>query len=82
VATAVAEPRSPEAVRREIQSEREQLAAAVAELRDRVGETTDVNARLRGRAAVLAPAAFAAGFVVAGGVGASMRLLARRSRER
>jgi hypothetical protein len=78
----VSENRTPEAVRKEIQAERERLAAAVADLRDQVGAATDVNARLGARSRVLAPAAFAGGFVVAGGIGASMRLLARRSRER
>jgi hypothetical protein len=78
----VAENRTPEAVRQEIQAERERLAAAVVDLRNQVGAATDVNARIRARSRVLAPAAFAGGFLVGGGVGASMRLLARRSRER
>jgi hypothetical protein len=78
----MAETRSPELVRSEIEVERARLAEAVDELRERLGDATDMNARLGSRLRLLGPAAFAAGFVVAGGVGASMRMLARRSRER
>ena len=78
----MADTRTPEVVRDEIDMERRRLAAAVADLRDQVGAATDVNARLRARSRLLAPTAFAGGFVVAGGIGASMRYLARRGRER
>jgi hypothetical protein len=74
--------RTPELVRRDIEAERERLAAAVEQLRQGFGEVTDVGARLRGRLPVAAAGAFGAGFVLAGGIGATMRLLARRSRER
>lgn len=67
------EPRKPEAVRREIESEREQLAHAVDSLRD--------AAKIQVNAPVLAAAALGAGFVLAGGIGATMRLVFRRSRE-
>jgi hypothetical protein len=77
----VPETRSPEVVKQEIAAERAQLAAAVGQLRDRLGEATDVSALVGSRVRTLAPAAFAAGFVVSGGIGATMRLLARRSRE-
>jgi hypothetical protein len=41
----------------------------------------DINAKLRGKLPLVAAAAAGAGFVVAGGIGATMRLLMRRSRE-
>ena len=74
--------RSPEDVRREIASEREQLSDAVDELRAGIGEVTDVAGKLRGRLPVAAAAALGAGFVLAGGIGATMRLVFRRGRER
>ena len=78
----MAEPRSPEDVRRDIARERERLAQAVEELRTELGGTLDVRRRLGSRAGMLAPAAFATGFVVSGGIGATMRYFARRGRER
>lgn len=69
--------RTPEQVRRDIEAEREQLAEAVDALRDSVGEATDVRAKLP----AVAGAALGAGFLLAGGIGATMRLLARRGRE-
>lgn len=74
------ETRSPELVRHEIAVERMELAEAVENLRRRVAETTDVGARVGSRAAVLAPAAFLLTFVLSGGIGATMRYVARRSR--
>jgi hypothetical protein len=73
--------RSAEDVRRAIASEREQLAGAVDDLRAGLGEATDVAGKLRARLPVVAAGALGAGFVLAGGVGATMRLLARRGRE-
>jgi Protein of unknown function (DUF3618) len=73
--------RTPEQIRREIELEREGLATAVDALRDGLGEATDVGAKLRARLPVATGGALAAGFVLAGGVGATMRLLARRGRE-
>jgi hypothetical protein len=72
-----ADTRSPEQIRREIESERERLADAVDRLRDGV----NVTGALRAKLPVVAAAALAAGFVLAGGIGATMRLLMRRSRE-
>jgi hypothetical protein len=74
--------RTPEAVRRDIESERERLATAVEQLREGLGEATDVAGKLRGRLPAATAGAFGAGFFLAGGIGATMRLLARRSRER
>jgi hypothetical protein len=74
--------RSPDTVRREIESEREQLARAVEELREGLGEATDVAGKLRAKLPAVAAGALGAGFFLAGGIGATMRLLARRGRER
>lgn len=67
--------RTPSDVRREIAAEREELAGAVDELRAGLG------ARLRAKLPIAAAGAGALGFVLAGGVGATMRFLARRGRE-
>jgi hypothetical protein len=68
--------RTAEDVRREIDAEREALASAVDELRD-----ISVSAKLRDKLPVLAVGAAGIGFVLAGGVGATMRLVFRRGRE-
>jgi hypothetical protein len=73
--------RTTEEVRRELESERERLAQAVDSLRAGVKDATDVNAKLRGNLPIFAAAALGAGFFLAGGVGATMRLLFRRGRE-
>ena len=64
---------SPGDVRLEIASERQQLAEAVDSMR--------AGLDLRGKLPVLAAAAAGAGFLLAGGIGATVRLLARKSRE-
>jgi len=69
--------RSVEQVRRDIEAERERLADAVDDLRGGM----DVNAKLKDKLPVAAAAALGLGFVVSGGIGATMRLLMRRSRE-
>jgi hypothetical protein len=74
--------RTPDTVRREIESEREQLAQAVEKLREDLGEATDIAGKLRAKLPAVAAGALGAGFFLAGGVGATMRLLARRGRER
>jgi hypothetical protein len=73
--------RTTKDVRRELESEREGLAQAVDTLRAEVKEATDVSAKLRGNLPVFAVGALGAGFVLAGGIGATMRLLFRRGRE-
>jgi hypothetical protein len=73
--------RSAKDVRRDIATEREQLADAVEDLRTGLGEATDVAGKLSAHLPVVAAGALAAGFFVAGGVGATMRLLFRRGRE-
>jgi hypothetical protein len=73
--------RTEQQVRRDIEAERDQLAGAVEDLRGGLAEVTDIGARLRAKLPVVAVGALGAGFMLAGGVGATMRLLARRSRE-
>jgi hypothetical protein len=73
--------RTPEEVRREIEAEREQLATAVDELRDGIGAAADIRGKLAANLPVVAAGALAGGFVLAGGIGATMRLVMRRSRE-
>jgi hypothetical protein len=72
--------RTSEQVRRDIEAEREQLAEAVDTLRAGIGEATDIGAKLRSKLPVVAAGALGAGFVLAGGIGATLRLLARRRR--
>ena len=69
--------RTTDDVRREIESERERLAVAVDDLR----EAADLTALMRAKLPTIAAGAAGAGFFLAGGVGATMRLLARRGRE-
>jgi hypothetical protein len=73
--------RTPEQVRRDIEAEREQLADAVEDLRGGLASVTDISGKLRANLPLVAAGALGAGFFVAGGIGATMRLLARRSRE-
>ena len=73
--------RTPEVVRDELEAERERLATAVDSLRAEVKEATDIRSKLRANLPLFAAGAAGLGFVLAGGVGATMRLLARRGRE-
>jgi len=73
--------RTPEQIRREIETEREELARSMEALRSGLGEATDVKAKLRANLPAAAAAALGAGFFLAGGIGATMRFMARRSRE-
>ena len=82
MATASVNGRTPDAVRLEIESERDRLAHAVEELREGLGEATDVAGKLRAKLPAVAAGALGAGFFLAGGIGATMRLFARRGRER
>jgi hypothetical protein len=68
-------------VRRDIEVEREQLAGAADELRDSIGEATNVGGKLRANLPAVAGGALAIGFLLAGGVGATARLIFRRGRE-
>jgi hypothetical protein len=72
---------SEQDIRREIEEERERLADAVETLRDELGEATDISGKLRSKLPVVAGGALGLGFVFAGGIGATARLLMRRGRE-
>ena len=69
--------RTPEDIRRDIAAQRESLAGAVNDLRTEF----DVTQRLRQNLPVATLGALAAGFILSGGIGATVRLFARRGRE-
>jgi len=69
--------RNPEQVQRDIEAERERLAVAVDDLRDGIDRVTS----LKGKLPAAIAAAFGVGFVAAGGIGATMRLLMGRGRD-
>ena len=73
--------RTTEQVQREIEAEREQLAGAVENLRGELGHVADVAGKVKERLPLVAGAAATLGFVLAGGIGATMRYAARRGRE-
>jgi hypothetical protein len=72
-----ADGRTPEQIRLDIETERERLADAVDNLRDEM----DINKQLKGKVPIAAAAALGVGFIVAGGIGATMRLVMRKGRE-
>jgi hypothetical protein len=74
--------RTEEQVRSDIEREREQLAGAVEHLRGSLGDAADISGKLKSKLPVVAAGAASVGFVLAGGVGATMRYFARRSRDR
>jgi hypothetical protein len=74
--------RTPAQVRHDIETERDELARALDSLRSGIGDATDVAAKVRANLPLVAAAAAGAGFLLAGGVGATIRLLSRRSRRR
>ena len=82
MATASRNGRTPDVVRREIELEKKELETAVEQLKDGLGDAADVAGKLRGKLPVVAAGALGAGFFLAGGIGATMRLLARKGRER
>jgi hypothetical protein len=73
--------RTLEQVRRDIESEREQLAGAAETLREEIGEATNIGAKLRSNLPAVAVGALSVGFLMAGGVGATARLIFRRGRD-
>ena len=73
--------RTPDQVRDEVVAERERLADAVDTLRAEVKEATDIRSKVRAHLPVVAAGAAGAGFLLAGGIGATMRLFARKGRE-
>jgi hypothetical protein len=73
--------RTVEQVRSEIEQEREELAGAADNLRESIADATNVSAKLRANLPAVAAGAFGIGFFLAGGVGATARLIFRRGRE-
>jgi hypothetical protein len=73
--------RTVDQVRRDIEAEREQLAGAADSLREEISEATDITGKLRANLPVVAAGALGVGFLLAGGVGATARLIFRRGRE-
>jgi hypothetical protein len=73
--------RNADQVKRDIESERQELATAVDELRESLGDAANVTAKLKAKLPIVAGAAATTGFVLAGGVGATLRYFARRGRE-
>ena len=76
-ASEAANTQETDAVRSQLAGEREHHADAIDELR----QSADLNAQLRAKLPLLLVGAFAVGFVLSGGVGATMRLFFRRGRE-
>jgi hypothetical protein len=72
--------RTTEDVRRELETERQGLATAAESLRERIGEATNVTEKMRSNLPAVAGAALGAGFFLAGGLGATARLMMRRGR--
>jgi ornithine cyclodeaminase/alanine dehydrogenase-like protein (mu-crystallin family) len=73
--------RGVEDVRRDLEQERDRLASAADSLRENIEEATDITGKMRTQLPLVAGGALAAGFVVAGGIGATVRLIFRRGRE-
>jgi hypothetical protein len=73
--------RTPEQVRSELDAERSELAGAVDHLRGELRSAADISGKLKSKLPIVAGAAASVGFVLAGGVGATMRYFARRGRE-
>lgn len=73
--------RTVDDLRREIEAERTQLAGAAETLREEIGEATDISGKLRANLPVVAAGALGMGFLLAGGMGATARLIFRRGRE-
>jgi len=73
--------RTVDQVRHDIEVERDQLAGAAESLREEISEATDITGKLRANLPVMAAGALGVGFLLAGGVGATARLIFRRGRE-
>jgi hypothetical protein len=68
-------------LRGRIERERNALASSVDSLRSEISEATTVSAKLRAKLPAAAGGALAAGFLIGGGIGATVRLVFRRGRE-
>jgi hypothetical protein len=68
-------------IRQEIETERTALADSVNSLRSEISEATNISAKLSAKLPAAAGGALAAGFVLAGGIGATVRFIFRKGRE-
>jgi hypothetical protein len=73
--------RTAEQVRLEIEDERDQLTGAVDSLRGEIREATNIRAKLSAKLPIVAVGALGVGFVLAGGIGATVRLFMSGSRD-
>ncbi len=73
--------RTAEQVRLEIEGERDQLTGAVDSLRSEIREATNVRAKLQAKLPMVAAGALGVGFVLAGGIGATVRLFMSGARD-
>ena len=72
------EPRSPELIRQSIEATRQELAFSVNDLRSKVNEITDWRGQLRKNSKNALIGAAVAGFVIGGGVAATVSFITRR----
>jgi hypothetical protein len=68
-------------LRRRIETERNALATSVDSLRSEISEATNISAKLRAKLPAAVGGALAAGFVLGGGIGATVRFVFRKGRE-
>jgi hypothetical protein len=78
---ATTEPRSEQEIRGAIREERRQLADSLDELRSELGEATDLDGKLTAVLPAALAGALLLGFLRGGGIGATVRLFMRKSRE-
>jgi hypothetical protein len=71
--------RSPEMIRSEIEEQRRELAFSVNDLRSKVAEITDWRSQLVKNKRTALIGAAVAGFVIGGGVAATISIITRRS---
>jgi hypothetical protein len=75
------EDRTTAELRRRIETERNALATSVDSLRSEISEATNISEKLRAKLPAVAGGALAAGFVLGGGIGATVRFVFRKGRE-
>jgi hypothetical protein len=76
-----ADDRTTTELRHQIESERNALANSVDSLRSEISEATNISAKLQAKLPAAAGGALAAGFVLGGGIGATVRFFFRKGRE-
>lgn len=73
---------SPEMIKASIEETRRELAFSIGDLRSKVAELTDWRRQLAENRTTALIGAAAAGFVIGGGVAATVSILTRRRRNR